>query len=125
MLVPYIIGAVLIFAAGTIVGILGDAINNIIYNVESDATISIKLPERYEGYGGSVKRVMEQKEHEKGIIGVVADIDDSDEWRYCVVFDEDNENWFKRYHLEKVNMEGLKPPYMMLSNHMYFIDFQL
>ena len=32
------------------------------------------LTERYEGYGGSVKRVMEQKEKEKGIIGVVADI---------------------------------------------------
>ncbi len=32
------------------------------------------LTERYEGYGGSVKRVMEQKEKNKGIIGVVADI---------------------------------------------------
>ncbi len=32
------------------------------------------LAERYEGYGGSVKRVMEQKDHEKGIVGVVADI---------------------------------------------------
>ena len=32
------------------------------------------LTERYEGYGGSVKRVMECKEREKGIIGVVADI---------------------------------------------------
>jgi len=32
------------------------------------------LTERYEGYGGSVKRVMEQKDKEKGIIGVVADI---------------------------------------------------
>ncbi len=32
------------------------------------------LTERYEGYGGSVKRVMEQKETEKGIVGVVADI---------------------------------------------------
>lgn len=32
------------------------------------------LTERYEGYGGSVKRVMEQKEKEKGIVGVVADI---------------------------------------------------
>ena len=32
------------------------------------------LTERYEGYGGSVKRVMELKEEEKGIIGVVADI---------------------------------------------------
>ncbi|MBQ8591487.1 MAG: chromosome segregation protein SMC [Lachnospiraceae bacterium] len=32
------------------------------------------LTERYDGYGGSVKRVMERKESEKGIIGVVADI---------------------------------------------------
>ena len=32
------------------------------------------LTERYEGYGGAVKRVMEQKEHNKGIVGVVADI---------------------------------------------------
>ena len=32
------------------------------------------LTERYEGYGGSVKMVMEQKKSEKGIIGVVADI---------------------------------------------------
>lgn len=32
------------------------------------------LTERYEGYGGSVKRVMEQKEQEEGIVGVVADI---------------------------------------------------
>ncbi|MDY2699468.1 MAG: chromosome segregation protein SMC [Lachnospiraceae bacterium] len=32
------------------------------------------LTERYEGYGGSVKRVMECKDKEKGIIGVVADI---------------------------------------------------
>lgn len=32
------------------------------------------ITERYEGYGGSVKRVMEQKDKEKGIIGVVADI---------------------------------------------------
>ena len=32
------------------------------------------LTERYEGYGGSIQKVMEQKEHNKGIIGVVADI---------------------------------------------------
>ncbi len=32
------------------------------------------LTERYEGYGGAVKAVMEQKNHEKGIVGVVADI---------------------------------------------------
>ena len=31
----------------------------------------------------------------------------------------------KKYKVEKINMEGLKPPYMMLSNHMYFIDFEL
>lgn len=32
------------------------------------------LTERYEGYGSSIKRVMECREKEKGIIGVVADI---------------------------------------------------
>ncbi len=31
----------------------------------------------------------------------------------------------KDYKIEKVNMEGLKPPYMLLSNHMHFIDFEL
>ena len=31
----------------------------------------------------------------------------------------------KKYKIEKVNMEGLKPPYMLLSNHMHFIDFEL
>ena len=32
------------------------------------------ITERYEGYGGSVKKVMEQKDQVEGIIGVVADI---------------------------------------------------
>ncbi len=32
------------------------------------------LTERYEGFGGSVKRVMEQKEREPGLVGVVADL---------------------------------------------------
>ncbi len=32
---------------------------------------------------------------------------------------------FKRKKIEKINMEGLKPPYMILSNHMSFIDFEL
>lgn len=32
------------------------------------------ITERYEGYGGAVKAVMENKDSEKGIIGVVADI---------------------------------------------------
>ena len=31
----------------------------------------------------------------------------------------------KKYKVEKINIDGLKPPYMLLSNHMYFIDFEL
>jgi len=31
----------------------------------------------------------------------------------------------KDVKVETVNMEGLKPPYMILSNHMHFIDFEL
>ena len=31
----------------------------------------------------------------------------------------------KDYKVEKINLEGLKPPYILLSNHMYFIDFEL
>jgi hypothetical protein len=29
----------------------------------------------------------------------------------------------KDYKIEKINMEGLKPPYILLCNHMYFVDF--
>ena len=32
------------------------------------------ITERYEGYGNAVKRVMEQKDHEPGLIGVIADL---------------------------------------------------
>lgn len=32
------------------------------------------ITERYDGYGNSIRRVMEQKNHTKGIVGVVADI---------------------------------------------------
>ena len=32
------------------------------------------MEERYEGYGNSIKKVMEQKKSNAGIIGVVADI---------------------------------------------------
>lgn len=32
------------------------------------------ITERYDGYGNSIRRIMEQKKHVKGIIGVVADI---------------------------------------------------
>lgn len=31
----------------------------------------------------------------------------------------------KDYKVEKINMENLKPPFMILSNHMYFLDFEL
>ena len=31
----------------------------------------------------------------------------------------------KKYKVEKIGMEGLKSPYMLLSNHMHFIDFEL
>lgn len=31
----------------------------------------------------------------------------------------------KKYKVEKINMEGLKPPYILLSNHQYFVDFEL
>ena len=31
----------------------------------------------------------------------------------------------KKYKVEKINMEGLKPPYMVLSTHEYFVDFEL
>lgn len=29
----------------------------------------------------------------------------------------------QKYKIEKINMEGLKPPYILLCNHMYFVDF--
>ena len=31
----------------------------------------------------------------------------------------------KKYTIEKINMEGIKPPYILLSNHQYFIDFEI
>ena len=31
----------------------------------------------------------------------------------------------KKYKVEKINMDDVKPPYMLLSNHMYFVDFEL
>lgn len=45
------------------------------YHREQSRLDSLKnITERYEGYGNSIRRVMEQKEKEPGIIGVVADI---------------------------------------------------
>lgn len=31
----------------------------------------------------------------------------------------------KKHRVEKFNMEGLKPPYLLLSNHMSFVDFEM
>ena len=31
----------------------------------------------------------------------------------------------KEYKVEKIDMEGVRAPYMLLSNHMHFIDFEL
>lgn len=45
------------------------------YHLEKSKLESlINLTERYEGYGNSIKKVMEQKNNKPGIIGVVADI---------------------------------------------------
>ncbi len=41
---------------------------------KSRLEVIANLTEKYEGYGGSVKKVMERKDDTKGIIGVVADI---------------------------------------------------
>ncbi|MBR4881785.1 MAG: hypothetical protein IKU19_07610, partial [Clostridia bacterium] len=30
-----------------------------------------------------------------------------------------------KYEIEKIGMEGIKPPYILLSNHMHFVDFKL
>lgn len=47
----------------------------VLYHQEKSKLESItNLTERYEGYGNSIRRVMEEKEKNPGIIGVVADI---------------------------------------------------
>lgn len=49
--------------------------NQALYHSENSTLEALlNLAERYDGYGGSVKKVMEQKNTRKGIIGVVADI---------------------------------------------------
>lgn len=45
------------------------------YHMDHSRLVSLKnITERYEGFGQSIRRVMEQKEHNTGIVGVVADI---------------------------------------------------
>lgn len=49
--------------------------NQVIYQrCKSQLDTISNLTERYEGYGNSIQKVMEQKEQNKGIVGVVADI---------------------------------------------------
>ena len=48
--------------------------NNEYSSVKSKLEALRNITERYDGYGNSIKRVMEQKENNSGIIGVVADI---------------------------------------------------
>ena len=54
------------------------AFNNKIVALKSKKEALINLTERYEGYGNSIRRVMEKKQDNKNIIGVVADIIDVD-----------------------------------------------
>ena len=45
------------------------------FHMESSRYASLKnMTERYDGYGQSIRKVMEQKENKAGIIGVVADV---------------------------------------------------
>ncbi|MBE5923724.1 MAG: chromosome segregation protein SMC [Lachnospiraceae bacterium] len=48
--------------------------NNEYASVKSKAEALRNITERYDGYGNSIKRVMEQKSSNPGIVGVVADI---------------------------------------------------
>ena len=49
------------------------------YHREASRLESLRnLAERYDGYGNSIRRVMEQKERQKGICGVVADLIQTD-----------------------------------------------
>ncbi|MDE6314120.1 MAG: chromosome segregation protein SMC [Lachnospiraceae bacterium] len=48
---------------------------NITYHREKSRLDSLKnITERYDGYGNSIRKVMEKKDREKGIYGVVADL---------------------------------------------------
>ena len=49
-------------------------VNNEYSSVKSKLEALRNITERYDGYGNSIKRVMEQKDNTPGIVGVVADI---------------------------------------------------
>jgi len=55
-----------------------DGLNDKFHSINSNINFLNNMTERYEGYGNSIKKVMELKETKKGIVGVVADIISSD-----------------------------------------------
>ena len=55
-----------------------DSLNDKFHSINSNINFLNNMTERYEGYGNSIKKVMELKETKKGIVGVVADIISSD-----------------------------------------------
>ena len=46
-------------------------------------------------------------------------------WTWLILFLSKIALIGKKYKVEKINMEGVRAPYMLLSNHMHFIDFEL
>ena len=45
------------------------------YNKQQSKLESLKnIAERYDGYGNSIRKVMEQKEQNRGLLGVVSDL---------------------------------------------------
>ena len=46
-------------------------------------------------------------------------------WTWLILFLSKIALIGKTYKVEKINMEGVRAPYMLLSNHMHFIDFEL
>ena len=46
-------------------------------------------------------------------------------WTWLIHLLSKNTMFGREYTITKVNMENVKPPYLLLSNHMYFIDFKI
>lgn len=56
-----------------------DSLSSEVIRLRSQFENLRNLSERYEGYGNSIRKVMEQKDKQKGVLGVVADIIKVDE----------------------------------------------
>ncbi len=46
-------------------------------------------------------------------------------WTWLIWFLSKNTMFGRQYEITKIDMENVKPPYLLLSNHMYFIDFKI